>query len=232
MATKTSGEGAKRGRPRKGPDPDRFQEIVDSAAQIILDKGYSATSIQDIADAVGILKGSLYHYVRSKEDFLYQIIKDVYDEALADIARVAAMDAPALDRLAAFIHAHVVFAAEHLTAYTIQIREFDRLSDERRAEIREGGDSYVEVLEGILDAGQRSGEIDPNFTPRLGSVILIGALNSMTQWYRPGGSLKPEQVAEAYSSLIVSAVASDASVTDKGGIEKLRAVFQGIVPAV
>lgn len=222
MPTKEGKEPAKRGRPRRGPDPDRFQEIVDAAAQIILDKGYNATSIQDIADSVGILKGSLYHYVRSKEDFLYRIIKDVYDEALEDIARVPKMDAPPLERLAAFVRAHVVFAAKHLTAYTIQIREFDRLSEERRAEIREGGESYVEVLRGILEDGQKSGDIDKSLDARLVSVVVTGALNSMTRWYQPKGRLTPEALADVYIALLSSAVASGSAVTAEGGVEELR----------
>lgn len=227
MGTNKTDEPVQRGRPRKGPDPDRFQEIVDAAAQIILHKGYSATSIQDIADSVGILKGSLYHYVRSKEDFLYRIIKDVYDEALADIAGVSAMKAPALEKLAAFVRAHVVFAAAHLTAYTIQVREFDRLAQERRDEISEGGESYVHVLQEILEAGQEEGAVDEAFEPRLIAVILIGLLNSMTRWYRPDGPLTPEQLADVYVSLILPAVASGASVDASGGLEKLRVLFHG-----
>lgn len=227
MPTKGAAEPAVRGRPRRGPDPDRFQEIVDAAAQIILTKGYSATSIQDIADAVGILKGSLYHYVRSKEDFLYRIIKDVYDEALADIADVAALDIPPLERLAAFVRAHVTFAADHLTAYTIQVREFDRLSDERREEIREGGESYVEVLQKILEDGQESGDVDKSFNPRLIAVVLTGLLNSLTRWYRPGGSRTPDQLADVYISLILPAVATDRAAEQSGGLEKLRLLFEG-----
>lgn len=230
MGTKKTDEPVLRGRPRKGPDPDRFQEIVDAAAQIILHKGYSATSIQDIADSVGILKGSLYHYVRSKEDFLYRIIKDVYDEALADIARVSSMDAPALEKLAAFVRAHVVFAAGHLTAYTIQVREFDRLAQERRDEISAGGESYVHVLQEILEAGQEEGAMDEAFEPRLIAVILIGLLNSMTRWYRPDGPMTPDQLADVYVSLILPAVASGRAADASGGLEQLRALFQGGEP--
>lgn len=231
MAVNTVSEPGRRGRPRRGPDPDRFREIVDAAAQIILSKGYSATSIQDIADSVGILKGSLYHYVRSKEDFLYRIIKDVYDEALEDIGQVSKMDAPPLERLSAFIRAHVVFATKHLTAYSIQLREFDQLSEERREEIRRGGETYVETLQTILEDGQRSGDVDKAYDPRLVAVMVTGSLNSLTRWYRPGGALDPGQLADVYTSIVVASVASDAAVDGAGGLERLRAACGGRLDA-
>ncbi|WP_433471514.1 TetR/AcrR family transcriptional regulator [Saccharomonospora azurea] len=146
-------EPARRGRPRRGPDPERFREIVEAAAEVFLGKGYSGTSIQDTSHRVGILKGSLYHYVRSKEDFLYRIIKDVYDEAIAEIRKVSELEGEPLEKLAEFIRLHVRFTASHLTAYTIQLREFEQLSAERPEEIRRGGETYVEALQVVLEGG-------------------------------------------------------------------------------
>lgn len=218
-------EPAKRGRPRRGPDPERFREIVDAAAQVFLEKGYSATSIQDISDRVGILKGSLYHYVRSKEDFLYRIIKDVYDEAIADVRTVTERDEEPLAKLAAFIRAHVRFASSHLTAYTIQLREFEQLSPDRREEIRMGGETYVEALQTILEDGQASGLVDGALQTRLASIIITGELNSMTRWYSPKGSLKPDQLADVYVGMVLCSVASEKAVKQAGGVEALRARF-------
>lgn len=216
---------AKRGRPRRGPDPERFHEILDAAARIFLEKGYSATSIQDIADAVGILKGSLYHYVRSKEDFLHIIIKTVYDQALADIAAVVALDVEPLEKLAAFVRAHVVFAADHLTAYSIQIRELDQLGDERRDEIRAGGDAYLDALQGILEEGQAQGVVDKQLDARLAGIIIMGQLNAMTRWYSSSGRLPAAELGDVYAGMIVSSVASDGAADGEGGPEGLRRRF-------
>lgn len=222
---KSSTQPAKRGRPRRGPDPERFREIIDAAAQVFLEKGYSATSIQDISDRVGILKGSLYHYVRSKEDFLYRIIKDVYDEAIEDIRTLNDGDKEPLSRLAEFIRLHVRFAASHLTAYSIQLREFSQLSEERREEIRQGGETYVEAMQRILEDGQSAGVIDSSLDARLASIIITGELNSMTRWYSPQGTLKPDSLADVYIGMVLSSVASDSAVKTSGGVEALRARF-------
>lgn len=224
MAT-TGVEPAKRGRPRRGPDPARFAEIVEAAADIILEKGYSATSIQDIADSVGILKGSLYHYVRSKEDFLFKIIKDVFDQANAEILELTEQDVAPLERLALFVRAHVTFAAQHLTAYTIQLREFNKLSEERQEAIRQGGATYIGALRVILEDGQAAGAIDPNLDTRLSSIIITGELSSMTRWYRPGGTHTPDQLADIFIGLILSSVASEEAIREAGGAERLRQKF-------
>ncbi|MER7113478.1 TetR/AcrR family transcriptional regulator [Saccharomonospora azurea] len=221
----TNTEPARRGRPRRGPDPERFREIVEAAAEVFLEKGYSATSIQDISDRVGILKGSLYHYVRSKEDFLYRIIKDVYDEAIADIRKVSELEAEPLEKLAEFIRLHVRFAASHLTAYTIQLREFEQLSAERREEIRRGGETYVEALQVILEEAQEEGVVDGSLDPRLASIIITGELNSMTRWYSPQGALSADELADVYVGMVLCSVASETAVEDAGGIEELRRRF-------
>ncbi|EHK82470.1 hypothetical protein SZMC14600_20339 [Saccharomonospora azurea SZMC 14600] len=221
----TNTEPARRGRPRRGPDPERFREIVEAAAEVFLEKGYSATSIQDISDRVGILKGSLYHYVRSKEDFLYRIIKDVYDEAIADIRKVSELEAEPLEKLAEFIRLHVRFAASHLTAYTIQLREFEQLSAERREEIRRGGETYVEALQVILEEAQEEGVVDGSLDPRLASIIITGELNSMTRWYSPQGALSVDELADVYVGMVLCSVASETAVEDAGGIEELRRRF-------
>ncbi len=225
MTQSTTGS-ARRGRPRRGPDPERFREIVDAAASVFLEKGYSATSIQDISDRVGILKGSLYHYVRSKEDFLFRIIKDVYDEAIGDIRKVSELEGGWLERMAAFVRAHVLFAANHLTAYTIQLREFEQLSPERQEEIRKGGETYVESLQAILEDGQAEGMVDASLDARLASVIITGELNSMPRWYSPRGPLSPEQLADVYVGMILCSVASDKAMKEAGGPERLRSRFQ------
>jgi AcrR family transcriptional regulator len=211
------------GRPRTGPDPQRFKQIVDAAAELFRVKGYAATSIQDIADANGLLKGSLYHYVDSKEDFLYQIILGVYTEAVDDIQRVLELEAEPEDRLAGFVRAHVHFTTTHLTAYTVRLREFHHLSEERRKEIRRGGEGYVDLLTTILADGRASGVFSEDLELDLLVRVLLGQLNSITRWYRQDSSVDPDELADQLVSLVVSSVVSDKGIKAHKGIEKLRA---------
>ncbi len=80
--------GVARGAETNGKSQRRRQELIDAAAKIFQDKGYEAASIQDVADALGILKGSVYYYIDSKEDLLFAAIQEVHESALANMEKI------------------------------------------------------------------------------------------------------------------------------------------------
>ena len=84
-----------------------LEEIIAAAAKVFQTKGYHAATVQDIADAVGILKGSLYHHVKSKEDLLYLIVKEPIARIYEQMAEIVASDLPAGDKLRRAILAHL-----------------------------------------------------------------------------------------------------------------------------
>ena len=73
---------------KASPPRRRHLEVLEAAARVFHEKGYESTSIQDIADAVGILKGSLYYYITSKEDLLFEILQDVHEQGLRNLERI------------------------------------------------------------------------------------------------------------------------------------------------
>ena len=101
----------------------RHEEILEAAARVFHEKGYESTSIQDIADAVGILKGSLYYYIDSKEDLLYEILEGIHGEALAEVRQAAAEGEP-LERIRAFVAAHIHHNAENLVKMALFFQDF------------------------------------------------------------------------------------------------------------
>src|SRR3954463_16258741 len=114
----TETQDATQGRRSRAPRR-RQQEILEAAARVFHEKGYESTSIQDIADAVGILKGSLYYYITSKEDLLFEILQSVHEEALENLAQIDATPGDALQRLRAFVTMHFTFNAEHLVKVAV-----------------------------------------------------------------------------------------------------------------
>ena len=76
----------------EGASNNRLELIIEAAARMFDAKGYSATSTQDIANEVGLLKGSIYYYINSKEDLLFRIIEESHEGALRAIATVSALD--------------------------------------------------------------------------------------------------------------------------------------------
>lgn len=198
-----------RGRPRSGPDPERFREILEAAADVFLRSGYDGASIQDIADEVGILKGSLYYYVATKEDFLFEIVKGVFERALEAIAPVRDSTAPALERLQQYVRLHIEFTVSNQKYVAIRMREFQRLSPERSQLITEEGASYVEILRSILIQGQAEGTVADDLDASLVSLGLLGMLNSVTTWYEPTGRSSVEEIIEQYTRLVLEGVSTN-----------------------
>ena len=197
---------------------------MSAAAEMFLAKGYDATSVQDIADSVGLLKGSLYHYVSSKEDFLFGIIEPVYRAALDTVVPVARADKPPLVRLADFVRAHVVFVSDNMAAFKIRIREFSQLSPAHREDLHQSGEAYNTALQQVLSDARAAGEVDRSLDVRLTTLVLIGELNSLTQWYHAGGRYSARRLGSHLSGMIVMSVASDEALARYGGAEGLRAL--------
>src|SRR3954467_1105093 len=135
----TETQDATQGRRSRAPRR-RQSEILEAAARVFHEKGYESTSIQDIADAGGILKGSLYYYITSKEDLLYEILQDVHQEALKNLDKIAALDGTAMQKIRAFVVVHFAHNAENLVKMGVFFKDFRSLSGERRTTIVEERD--------------------------------------------------------------------------------------------
>ena len=88
------GRAHRRGGGERKPREERWSELIEVATDVFYAKGYDAASLQDSADRLGMLKGSLYYYIRSKEDLLFDVIKAVHEEGLANIKSLAAGEGP------------------------------------------------------------------------------------------------------------------------------------------
>jgi len=200
----------------------RRQEILDVAARIFYEKGYDATSTRDIAEAAGLLKGSLYYYVETKEDFLFEIIRTSHEGALATLERVRLFEGDVLQKLACLVREHLAYFVQNLVTTSVYFREFRVLSPERRAIIAAEGDAYLEFVRSLLFAGQRDGVIAPEIDVRLVSIGLVGMLNSAWLWYQPGGARSTDEIADEFVKVIVAGVASNGAFDTAGSASKLR----------
>lgn len=200
----------------------RRQEILNAAARIFFEKGYDATSTKDIADATGLLKGSLYYYVETKEDFLFEIIKENHDGAIATLERVRGFEGEPLERLARLVGEHFRYIVENLATTTVFFREFRVLSPERQAVIAAEGDVYLEYVRELLAQGQSEGSIASELDIRLISIGIVGMVNSAWLWYQPGGSRNVDEIAAEFVKVIISGVASDQALAEAGSAAALR----------
>lgn len=179
---------------------DRRTEIVDAAAGLFFARGYGGTSIQDVADEVGILKGSLYHHIDAKDDLLVAVIDEVHDAAMARLAEAERREGSVVDRLVWFLRDHTLYNCHNLEKIGVYFREFEHLTGERRARVAADRRTYDRHVRSMIEAGQASGEIPTTVDPRLTANALLGMTNWVYQWFDPT-SYDADDVADGLAAL-------------------------------
>jgi len=191
--------------------PSRDREIVDVAVELFYRQRYSNTSMEDIAQAVGILKGSLYHYISNKEDLLFQIVDEVHDdvERLARPMAANGAESP-LERLIAYVRAQVEYNARNIQRVAIYHRDFDQLGEPRAARIRDRWRAHERFVAELIAEGQRRGEVDATRDVRLGAKAVFAMIIWMYAWYKPEGEVAPETLGEFCGSFVRSGLRGEA----------------------
>ncbi len=199
----------------------RDREVVEAAVRIFWEKGYAAASVQDVADALGMLKGSLYYYIDSKESLLYRIFDDSHTEIVAITEESMQSDQPAVERLRRFLHDYAMWTLTHLERAGLYSREWRYASESHRVTLAEQQRYYVQHLRDLITGGQREGSCDSGVDPRSASLFILAAFTGLPDWYRPGSKQKGEDVAEGYVGIAMRAVGA-AAILQSGATELLE----------
>lgn len=203
MANRTRPQRAARaaGRPVR-QDDGRWNELLGIAASTFAERGYQTTSLQDIADQFGVLKGSLYHYIRSKDDLLYEVIRAVYTGGLENLRTLAAAAVDHATKLRSVVRGHVLYLIENIVGTTVFLHEFEQLSAERRAAMPVH--EYSTILAELIRDAQADAVVKPELDPQLAALAVLGMTNWVYRWYRPDGSHTAEEIADQFSEILVS----------------------------
>jgi len=193
--------------PRRPPRPsksdDRYADIYETAARLFYEKGYARTSLQDLATAVGLQKGSLYHYIDSKEDLLFGITEYAHTFFLALVEGIDRDELTPRARLERTLQRHAEFAAEHFHVTAAFYNDRGSLSPERQQRVVETRDRYEARLRQLIRDGQSAGEFADDLDPRLAVFGVLGMINWINQWYRPDGALSPAEIAAVLATMAV-----------------------------
>lgn len=183
----------------------RAAEVYRTAAQIILARGYDATSVSDIADALGITKAGLYHYIRGKTELLFEIMKYGFEELEREVIVPAREieDAEARLRFIIGAHAHLVLRGDG--AVTIMVDEGRALTSAQNRTITRLKRQYVDTLRGTLDELQSEGKLK-NVDTTVAAFSIAGAINWLSRWYKPEGKLSAEEIAANVAEMVFHGV--------------------------
>ncbi len=196
--------------------PDaRRQEIINAAAAVIDRKGYDGATIQEVADAVGILKGSLYHYIKSKEDLLYWATEDWQRRFSAILVKVDAKKGDARERLAILVREHIALLTTSQIRNSVFSMNFRRLSEPRRSVIATGRRKYEQGLVDIIRQGQREGSMAADLDASLCAKAIFGMLNWTFLWFTPKGRASVSDVSDLYLRLILNGLLVDVASKPK-----------------
>jgi AcrR family transcriptional regulator len=178
----------------------RRSELTREAARLFAQKGYHGTSIGDLAKAMGVQKGSLYAYIASKQDLLYETMREGAD------AFHSALDAiperlPATEKIRLALRAHLRVVAEQLDVATVFVREWRYLDGERREEILAERRRYEERVRALFREGRELGELRTDLDDATAALLTLSAANWAYTWLQPGRDT--DELADRFYALLI-----------------------------
>ena len=184
---------------------EKTAKIYRAAARIFHEKGYHATSINEIADAVHLTKAGLYYYIRGKQDLLVGIMNYAMDLLEQQVIEPAIAYEDALDRLRSVVSAHARFIVDEQRELNILVNELEGLSDENRSAIKSRQRDYIDFIRRTLDELRQQGKLAA-VDSTVGAFGLLGMILWVSRWYRPDGRLSADQVVEEITNMALAAI--------------------------
>ena len=179
----------------------RRDQILRTATRIFCEKTYHGTTLQDIADAVGMLKGSLYYYISSKEELLADIILDAVHTLNEDLVRVENANLEPVERLRRIVREHIKFNAMYRESGTLFLTERNVISSLAMTELMEIFDRRDKLVVRTLSEAIETGVYRP-VDIRTTALAIVGMCNSVLWWYHPSGRLSYDEIADTFFELI------------------------------
>ena len=173
--------------PKKRRPTRRDGEVLEAAVKIFYERGYSDATVQDVSDELGILKGSLYHYIETKEDLLFRVVEEVH----ADVERIVEetvelQGVNALERLGAYVREIVKYNLRNLKRISIYYHDMDRLSPERYAAMRQRRRDHADFVARLIGEAQEAGLATPRRIRACSPTLSSAPSTGLTAGFAPG----------------------------------------------
>ncbi|UOY02327.1 TetR/AcrR family transcriptional regulator [Blastococcus sp. PRF04-17] len=179
---------------RRGRPGHSLDSLLAVAVAVFDERGYEATSMEEVAARLGVTKSAIYHHVPSKGELLRLALDRALDALFAVTEEPAATTGPAIDRLEHVVRGSIRVLAAELPFVTLLLRLRGNSEVERRALDRRR--EFDRVVTGLVRAAEEQGDVRPDVDPAVIGRLLFGTVNSLTEWYRPDGGLTPDALAD------------------------------------
>ncbi|MHB1859518.1 MAG: TetR/AcrR family transcriptional regulator [Solirubrobacteraceae bacterium] len=184
----------------------RRREVIDAAASVFADRGYHATSIEQLTEATGLTRGGLYHYTASKRDLLFGVVEELMAPLLSEAAAIVDSSQSPERQLRELMRAwlrHVASHRAHIIVFSQERRTLEREPGWRS--VASSRARFEQLLADVLARGRSDGSFELR-DPQLALLMVLGVVNYTPQWYSAGGRLTPEQIAELYCDTLLDGV--------------------------
>jgi len=186
---------------------DSRQEILRTAARLFQQRGYDATSMNDVAAALKLSKGGLYHHFQGKDEILFEIMNHAMEiteeRVLAPVRGIADPE----ERFRALIRRHMeVVLSPRDREITVMLHENHPLPPGLRKRINLRKKEYVHFVESLIAEVQRARHASGAVSPRAAAFALLGMINWIYQWYKPEGSLQAHNLIPQFTDLLFGGI--------------------------
>ena len=182
---------------------NKQEQISEIAAELISTEGYKGTSLQKIADKVGVHKSTLFHYIKSKKDLLVHILEQSGDNLTANLEKISSFEeAGPAEKLRVAFEYHLSSVIEDIGGLNIYLNEMKMLPPKYRKVYTQKRKNYEKYFENIVTEMKKRGYFE-GLDAKIVTFAILGMLNSIPRWYRPGGQLNIKEVSEILFKIIV-----------------------------
>lgn len=204
------------------PRPSRWSEIVEAASEEFRSSGYDSATLEDIAARVGILKGSIYNYVNSKEELLLAVVERPARALLAELEDLRADASNTVTmRLRKLFRTQVRVFSDYYPAAFVYLRNIGRPElSAKFTEFRDMDARYMAAVEDLIAEGAVSGEFSLPAEPRTVARSIVGMLNWMQHWFTPRGEQADHKLADDLFALALGGLAAG------GSLRKMISTFE------
>lgn len=181
------------------------EPIVAAAAELFRERGFASTSMQDIADAVGLSRPALYYHFSNKDEILESLVEEITLKTARDTARLAEGEGDPADILRRMVRAYALWILQRPQHFTVLQRDERSLPERVRALQEQGKRELLDAFTRLLRAGAERGrfrQVDASLT----ALSIFGMCNWTTQWFKPGGRMSEAGAADAIADLATAMV--------------------------
>lgn len=190
---------------KKTKPATRLEEVLQSAANMFFAKGYHATSIEDVARDVGMLKGSLYYYIKSKDDLLFRLLLAGIEDGDAFIARQIDAQGDPVEQLERAIRAQIDYVIQKRVQFGLFLHEFDSLSGKRQHKLISVMSRYNSRYVELVRRGQEQGKLIAG-EPWIIVNGILGMCNWLYRWYDPDQVSEPEAIKTIFVRMVFEGI--------------------------